>query len=525
MWLSIPVRLCAHGEKAATMERLVKAIRTDDAFCALRGAIESGSRIIATGGGGCAVSMVASALTQESSRTIMIVCAHIDEGEDIVSEINAIVPGAAVVFPALELTPGETEVSAELFAARSMMLRRLAVGEVPKVVIAPIAALMQPVPSADRLDGLVRSITIGMSVDPTKLMEWMNEGGYERVETIEHPGQFASRGGIIDVFPPTGPHSTPVPVRLDFFGDEIDSIAEIDIDTMGSDRKVDRALLAAVGQSQLAQRSDDQSMLEYLPADSAVILAETFEIVEQGRGYYERITDGRSIFGPPAVLKVLESRFHSLVEMNQFSAGKAGADVLVDLPTRTLPPFDRDTACAVRELGELCEDGAWVQLMCTTKGKVDRLGELIEIHAPGLRIERTEIDIRRGFVWDGSSARFAMVPSGAMLHRSSVRRRVQKIRSGRTMDTFLDIAEGDYVVHADHGIARFVGMRVMSAGGMRTTEKQQRPSILPTKTAKKKKEEQEEYLTLEFAGRSKLHVPCSQIDLIQKYVGGFSGKP
>ncbi len=507
------------------MDRLIKAIRSDEAFKAMHHAIEQSSRVIATGGGGCAVSMVTAALLAETARPVVIVCAHIDEAEDIVSEINAISPDAASVFPALELTPGETEVSAELFAARSMMLRRLAVGRVPRVLIAPIASLMQPVPSADRLDGLVRSLSVGGSVDPSVLMEWMNSAGYERVETIEHPGQFASRGGIIDIFPPTGAQSVPVPVRLDFFGDEIESIAEVDLDTMGSDRKVTEVLLAAVGQGQLAQKSDDQSMLEYLPTDSAVILAETFEIVEQGRGYYERITDGRSIFGPPAVLKILETRFHSLVEMNQFSAGKAGADVLVDLPVQPIPPFDRDTACAVRELGELCEDGASVELMCTTQGEVDRLGELIEVHAPGLRINRSQVDIRRGLVWEGTGGRFAMVPSGAMLHRSSVRRRVQRIRAGRTMDTFLDIAEGDYVVHADHGIARFVGMRVMPAGGMRAEDKPTRPSIRPTKQVKKTKEEQEEYLTLEFAGRSKLHVPCSQIDLIQKYVGGFSGKP
>ncbi len=507
------------------MHRLIQAIRDDADFGVLSDALDAGRRVVATGGGGCAVSLVAAALERTIARKLVIVCAHIDEAEDIVSEINALSPDSAAVFPALELTPGETEVSAELFAARSMMLRRIAVGEVPKVFIAPIAALMQPVPSVDRLDGLVRSVSVGMSVDPSVLMAWMAEAGYERVETIEHPGQFASRGGILDVYPPTGPNGIAVPARLDFFGDELDSIAEVDLDTMGSDRKVDRVLLAAVGQTQLAQQSDDQSVLEYLPADSAVILAETFEVVEQGRGYYERITDGRSIFGPPAVLKILETRFHSLVEMNQFSAGKAGADVLVDLPASALPPFDRDTATAVRELGDLCAQGASVHLLCTTQGEVDRLGELVEIHATDLPIERSVADIRRGFVWDGTGGRFAMVPSGAMLHRSSVRRRVQKIRAGRAMDTFLDIAEGDYVVHADHGIARFVGMRVLGVGGQKGLENKFRPSILPTKSAKKKKEEQEEYLTLEFAGRSKLHVPCSQIDLIQKYVGGFSGKP
>ena len=507
------------------MQRILESIRTDDAFVRLADAIGSGNRIIATGGGGSAVSMLVAAMDGVVDRPVVIVCAHIDEAEDILSEINAVVPDRAMVFPALELTPGETDVSAELFAARSMMLRQIVGGAYPPVLIAPIAALMQPVPSPERLHGLVRLIEAGKTIDPSTLMRWLGEAGYERVDTIEHPGQFALRGGILDVYPPTGPGGVPIPVRMDFFGDELESIAEVDLETMGSDRRVERVLLAAVGQDQLAQRRDDLSVLEYLPPQCAAVLAETFEIIEQGRGYYERITDGRSIFGPPAVLKILETRFHSLTEINQFSAGKAGADVLVDLPIETLPAFDRDTATAVRELGELCDLGGSVRLLCTNLGEHDRLGELVEVHAPGLAIDRTVIDIRRGFVWEGSSGRFALVPSGAMLHRSSVRRRVQKIRAGRAMDTFLDIAEGDYVVHDDHGIARFVGMRVMPAGGGRRDEGVARPSILGTHQTKKRKVEEEEYLTLEFAGRSKLHVPCSQIDLIQKYVGGFSGKP
>lgn len=507
------------------MQRIIESIRNDDAFVKLTRAIGSGNRIIATGGGGSAVSMLVAAMDTVLDRPIIIVCAHIDEAEDIYSEINAVLPAHASVFPALELTPGETDVSAELFAARSMMLRRIAGGECPRVLIAPIAALMQPVPSPVRLDGLVRSIAVGETIDPSELMRWMSDAGYERVDTIEHPGQFALRGGILDIYPPTGPGGVPIPVRMDFFGDELESLSEVDLDTMGSDRKIARVLLAAVGQDQLAQRRDDLSVLEYLPGECAAILAETFEIIEQGRGYYERITDGRSIFGPPAVLKILETRFHSLIEINQFSAGKAGADVLVDLPIESLPAFDRDTATAVRELGELCDRGGAVRLLCTNRGEHDRLGELVDVHAPGLAIERTVIDIRRGFVWEGSAGRFSLVPSGAMLHRSSVRRRVQKIRAGRAMDTFLDIAEGDYVVHDDHGIARFIGMRVMPAGGGRRDEGVARPSILGTHQTKKSKVEEEEYLTLEFAGRSKLHVPCSQIDLIQKYVGGFNGKP
>ncbi|MEX0876583.1 MAG: transcription-repair coupling factor [Phycisphaerales bacterium] len=510
---------------------LLTPILADAAFKSLAQGLDAGRRTIATGSVGASISLLATALQSRTRRPVLIVCAHVDEAEDILAESHAVTPNEAkraAVFPALELAPGESSVSAELFAARASMIAGIRAGQTPPVLIAPIAALMQPVPSAERIGRLVREIRRGDEINPSSLIEWMAEAGYERIDAVEFPGQFASRGGIIDIFPPSGPGGEQIPVRIDFFGDEIDSIAEIDLDTMGSDRTIDSVLLGAVGEAQLKATRDDRSVLEYLSTDTIVLLAETFEVVEQGRGYYERISDGRSIFGPPAVLKLLESRFHALAEVNQFSAGKSGADQLVHLPVETLPPFDKEVSIAIRELAELSERVDTAVLACGSDGEYARLGELLTLYAPGVDIRREILDIRRGFIWDGDDpeagiGRYAIVPSGQMLHRSSVRRRMQKIRAGRAMDTFLDIQPDDYVVHTEHGIARFVGMTVMDASG--TAKTGERYPLKAERAGKKRKEDQEEYLTLEFAGRSRLHVPCSQIDLVQKYVGGFKGKP
>ncbi len=523
--------MCAARTERTPVNLLIPII-ADAAFKAFAKGLDAGHRTIATGSVGSSISLVSIALSKQIKRPVLIVCAHLDEAEDIYAEINTVQPNTGAVFPALELAPGESSVSAELFAQRAAMIAQFRVGQVPDVLIAPISALMQPVPSEQRINALVREVREASEVAPGKLIEWMSNAGYERVDTIEYPGQFTSRGGIIDVFPPTGPTSnaggSPIPVRIDFFGDEIDSISEIDIDTMGSDRKISSVLLGAVGDAQLAGARDDQSVLEYLPKDSVVLLAETFEVVEQGRGYFERISDGRAIYGPPAALKILETRFHALAEVNQFSAGKAGADALVGLPVGTLPPFDREVSGAIRELGELKEQVDTVVLACGSDGEFARLGELLTLHLPGVVVRREILDIRRGFIWEASDTgagigRFAIVPAGELLHRSSVRRRIQKIRAGRTMDTFLDIQIDDYVVHAEHGIAKFVGMSIMDASGTAKQRRQFDSSVGPK--AKKRKEDQEEYLTLEFAGRSRLHVPCSQIGLVQKYVGGFKGKP
>jgi transcription-repair coupling factor (superfamily II helicase) len=519
------------------MTDLANIAERDAPVRALAEALRAGRRVVAAGNIGPSVSFTALAVARIISRTVIVACAHTDEAEDIAGEINALEADSATIVPALELAPGETGVSAELFAQRATVLRRLRDGHAPRVLVVPVASLMQPAPSPKRLDALVRMLHKGDSPGLSNLIDWLTTAGYDRVETVEDPGQFAVRGGIVDIFSPvSGESGPPAPVRLDFFGDEIDSLREFDLQTMGSDRALDRCTLAAAGQSAMAESRDDTSVLDYAPAESVAILAETFEVIEQARGYFERVSDGRTVYAPPAVLKALSERTHALAELNQFSTAAAAADVRIDLAVSPVPTFDKDAGQAVRELAELAET-ARVVLACTSDAESARLGELISLHAPGADIERRVLDIRRGMVWGGwgdddlhgdggggGSPRVAIVPSGELLHRSSVRRRIAKIRTGRAMDTFLEISEGDYVVHADHGIAQFTGLTVLPAGGTKEKAKQAlHPSL--HRSGKKPERQTEEYLTLEFAGKARLHVPCSQIDLVQKYIGGFRGKP
>src|SRR5204863_7761965 len=109
-----------------------------------------------------------------------------------------------------------------------------------------------------------------------------------------------------------------VPVRLDFFGDTLDKITEIDTDTMASDRAVGSVELISASLDRIQSESRTINFLELLPPGTIALLHETIEVIEQARGYYERISDSRGLFGPPAVLKLLQERF-AFVEVNQFS--------------------------------------------------------------------------------------------------------------------------------------------------------------------------------------------------------------
>ena len=554
----------------------------------VRGAGKTGRFIAARGSQGSSASLTAAAIARIAQRPVLFVVAHLDEADECVAELGA--HGVRCeLFPALETLPGETSVSMDLLAARLAIVRlalaatdkpddHAGAGGLPDVLVCPVQALMQPVPPAQRLEGLVRVIRRAQRADPAELCRWLESAGYQRVDSIEEAGDYALRGGILDIFPPAGASGPAPPVRLDFFGDEIEKINEIDIDSMASDRAVESVELVCASLEH-AMASDATpgtggqpsgtpglsglgaggvSLLQLLPARCAVVLHETFEVLEQARGYFERLTDGsQGVFGPPSVLKTLQERFACFIELNQFSPGTAAStDRRVELPVRSLGALPDDTGEALRDLarrtgGEGRGDGASgarAVICAANGGEFSRLRELLDEHAPGSsgRIVPLAAYLHRGFEWDG----LIVLPYHELLHRFEARRSAlrarrggagstagtgDRLRAARAIDTFLDFAPGDYVVHRDHGIGVFRGLRVMQARRVKAAG----PVTLPSERPRKKRDArggsgpdagdgtqmgEEEFLTIEFAGRSQIHVPAGKIDHVQKYVGGLGAR-
>ena len=514
---------------------LFDAIQSSEAVGQLCAHTESKRRVVATGSQGSSTNLIAAAVAARTGRPVFLLTAHLDDADECEAELTGL--GRSVLrMPALEVLPGESSLAFDLFAQRLAVVRALGdLGDTSPVIVCPIQAVMQGVPQPGRLGDLVRTIAVGGRADPSTLAEWLGGAGYTRLDAVEEPGDFAIRGGIIDIFPSggsvlAGETTEPVsaPVRIDFFGDEVESIREIDLETMGSDRAL--GSVSVITNSTEHARPDDGSVcvLDLLPARTIGLIAETLEVTEQGRGYYERVTDPRGIFGPPAVFKKLAQNLHAVGEINQFSAGAASADVRLDLPVEPIPSFDRDAATAVGELNELARTSR-VVVPCEKPGEQERLTELLGTYGES-GIEPADGYIHRGFTWTGASgderspSSITVVPYHELLHRFEVRRGAGRLKAGRAMDTFLDIQPGDYVVHAEHGIAKFLELTLVKPGTKKTRDAR---TTGPGEWGKAKKDtaEPEEFLTLEFGGRSRLHVPCAQIDLVQKYVGGFSGKP
>jgi len=478
---------------------------------------------VADGSRGSSSAIMAGALAVHSRRPVLMVVAHLDEADDAVDDL-ALFPESGfdiqpLRFGALEVLPGESGVNLELLAERLGVVDGLSHKRLDnQVIVAPIQALMQGVPRPETVPNFTINLIEGQEVAPATLMDWLDRAGYTRQDAIEQPGDFAVRGGILDIYPPAGSvvsaqgHAAQVgPIRLDYFGDEIETLARIDADMMGSGERLQSVSLIGARPEALQADNDTACLIDLLPDDTLPVLHEAMELSEQARGYFERLTNPRGIYAPKTIFGKLLDRPH--LEINQYSAATGTSrEHTVALPLAPLPPFDTDAKSAIGELAGMSE-ASRVTVVCRQDAEAQRLGELIEEHTPNA-CERINIEVgglHRGFIWGdelSDTPTSTFIPHHELFHRFDTGRRVRRVSApsndaGKAVsDAFLDLEAGDYVVHVDHGIAIFAGLRTMRRDGR-----------------------SEEYLTLEFDQSAKLHVPASQIDLIQKYVGGFSGRP
>ena len=509
----------------------------------------------ASGLWGSSVAAVVGALTRELHQPIVLICGHLDEADDLADDVELFVGKRPDVLPALELGGSLGRLSEEQVSNRLQLISRYAAG-VPNsaMLVAPIQAMMQSVPSRRQLDLLIRTLKPGDDLEPEKLIVWLSEHGYNRLDQTEVPGDFAVRGGIIDIYLP-GEHDVSgsqvgLTARVDFFGDQIESIKRYDLDTLGSLeslpslRVIDiKGLLPDVGTS--------VNLLSFLPPETIVILWAPLEIAEQAKSYIDRLPEIKGIYPLNAVLKMAQE--FALLELSQFDQGASAMPSLVGghevphlrLPVQSVQRFETEAKKALVELAELAATHR-VTVFCENEGEQKRFSELLDQDQPGLR-EKIDIPVgylHRGFLWDeGSGFRIqgsggegeapaepelrraeparpaAALPSRdpeprtlnpplallghhELFHRYEQRRRASKVIASRPVDSFLDLKVGDYVVHVAHGIAKFMGIHTITKDG-----------------------HNDEYLSLRFAENATLHVPAARINLIQKYIGGFHGHP
>lgn len=471
---------------------------------------------------GSSVSAVVASMLKQLERPTVIVCGHLDEADDLADDVELFSGVRPRTLPVLEIAGNLGRVSEEQASDRMRLVMECAAGKTPQTLIAPIQALMQPAPSRDELKHLERIIGKGMILEPEKLIVWLADHGYNRLDQCEVPGDFAVRGGIIDLYLPgifdLEQEQIGLTVRIDFFGDQVETIKRFDLDTLGSGDNLQEIRIVDI-KGTIGANSGQTHFLSYLPKETIVVLNQPLEIQEQAKSYLDRIPDQRGIYPLSALLRHMAE--FPLLELSQFDMGMSSVPSLVagqepsrlQIPMQSIQKFETEAKKAIAELDELAKTHD-VAVFCENDGELKRFAELLEAERPGLakQIELPLGYLHRGFVYSPQAVAqgekkltarpLAMLGHHELFNRYEQRRRVKRVINAKPVDSFLDLNVGDYVVHIAHGIAKFVGLQTQQKDG---------------KT--------EEYLALRFADNATLHVPAARINLIQKYVGGFSGHP
>jgi transcription-repair coupling factor (superfamily II helicase) len=487
-------------------------------------------------------------------------------------------------YPAWEILPHESRLPhADVISERLETLVALSklspvASRAGQLVVASVAALLQRTFPAGTINASTRSFKPGDRIDPLDLVEWLENHGYEPEAQVTQKGEIALRGGILDIFPLTSPW----PVRLEFFGDELESLRHFDPLTQISREEIRAVTIPPGGELGILKRQLNESapktgsqagqpfgtLLDYLPSDTILLLCNPGLLAEREVEYSAQI--------PP------DDPFHVSWEDFQQQALKKGMTIVnveedSGLPgiseemqaegivkTKTLalikdsdsrlqeprfqdldayrPLADRAPEPQIAEAQRrefFAQMHRWlrqdysVHVFCNNAGEKQRFEEIWNEYGladptdsngavfPELHIGA----LSRGFLYE--EGRIVVVTDAEIFGRYKVQRprrlksaHAQATRSALDID-FTDLEEGDYVVHLQHGIGRYLGLQVLPIG----------MGAKPTQSAAASSTEGQECLVIEYAAPDpaqlppKLYVPVTEAHLVSKYVGTGKARP
>jgi len=429
-------------------------------------------------------------------------------------------------------------------SARARALHGLATGSA-RVVVASASALLPHVSPKARLLGASTEIRPGREIAPHDLAALLVDAGFTREDPVDEHGEYCVRGGIVDLYPAGDAQ----PVRIEFIGDVVESLRRYDPSTQRSVAPLDQLAVVPLREIFGADPADrpsrpSASIFDYLPADAAIYVSEPDEaaaqaarVWDQAAASYAELARAASAAEPgghmpaPAELfadwREIESRLaHACVlEYLAVDDGEAGAaadrvagpqpaavgppPAAIHVSTQPVPQFRGRIADWVAEIRRARERGETVLVVVEGAGRAERTVEMLaEYGLRGAQLDRSDDEHGAAVLvaLGGLSGGFRLPGAGLQIYAETdlfeeERRQTERRRS--LAQTFLsdlrDLKRGDLVVHVDHGIGAFAGLKQIRVGPADDVS--------------------QEFMELRYAGDDKLFVPVDRLDLVQKYSG------
>ena len=380
------------------------------------------------------------------------------------------------------------------------------------IVVTSAAALSDLVPPPETVAVETLTVGVGEAVEPEALVERLVGQGFEIVEFVAAPGEMALRGGILDVYPFAGGY----PIRLEFFGDEVDSVREFDPATQRSVSRLDAArLVPNLGEASHTGGAPAVTPLAFLPAGVPVALFDAERVVETVRTRFESASAAFEALGddaaqgPPAARHLSDEAFdallagHPLVLFGTFSGD--AADATLALAASPQPGYAGDVRRLRTDLDARKHGDVETVVLCDSRSQRDRLFDLlggdedagIEPNA-SLVVE----SLHEGF--EVADARLNVYTDHQLFnryHRPTARKRA-RAKGGLSLRDVQALRPGDFVVHVDYGIGKFAGLQTITV-----------------------REQRQEAVRLIFAGSDELFVNIAALHKLHKYTGKEGHQP
>ncbi len=422
--------------------------------------------------------------------TIWILCPSVHSQELFYESLLNWQPDA-LFLPEAELAAVENVLpDPEIAAERLALLTEIERDSRPRIVVATRASLDQSAPKRGTLRSAVTQLTRGAAAKMEQLVEQLVGSGYERVAQVTTRGQFAVRGGIVDIYS----WHAPLPFRLEFFGDQIESVREFDIDSQTSVRDLRLADL-------LLGTADDQSGLvrDYVAPDHLILDIEPAEISDA----QIQISENWIETGPEDFSGAFQD-----CDIGEFAAG----DLVLAEAKR---------AQFVERLKEWRTNNASIVIYFQTEGEIERFREIMAGALDGL--DFVEGTLARGFCFP--AANLVVLSAAELFGRFAVhaRRHLRRAERHRAQIDFSELNEGDLVVHLEHGIGKFLGLQKIPVG--QAPRLPDGASLASGALTLQQQTQPQEVLVLEFADEARLYVPLEQAYLVSRYVGAGKRSP
>jgi len=448
---------------------------------------------------GSSRALLAAALQQSLDRPLLVVFPDDKSAVDFAGDVGLFTTAEVMSFPAWEAEPSRRLVYDDTYCDRLRLLKRLAQVKrsgkdqqpnvtPPAFIAASMKSLLQPIPPLAEVAENTHHLAVGQQVDIDDFLRWLTDRGFHSTSAVELPGEFSSRGGIIDVFAADWIR----PIRIEFFDDEIESIRGFDVESQRSITTHEEIEVTVL----TPHRGNGEHLASFLPDATALMVVENARCDENGKQYLERVEHVEEYHSVNAVMQSLATLPTAMAD--SLTQGDFGTRCRLQI--ESVQRFEGEFGEIRTQLDTAAADRD-VYIVAVTEAEIERLTELLQttnLAATG-RLHFVEGVLAEGFSLPSEAC--MLLSANQLFHRGELRRPPRR-HLGKAIDSFVDLREGDLIVHLSHGIGRYRGLEMIAKEG-----------------------QVEEHLAIEFRHNTKIYVPAAKIGLVQKYIGGSKTRP